>query len=102
MRSGSVASVRWVSEGKYSSNGRLLIVMAPSPVRKRTRATARLRRPVDWTRGFAMKQRSFGARKLAGGGGGRGGGGTWGRGGGLAAAGRLEEWLCHETAVLRG
>src|SRR5579872_2803548 len=28
--------------------------MAPAPGRKRTRATARLRRPVDWTSGFGI------------------------------------------------
>src|SRR5208283_2134850 len=68
MRSGSVASVLWVSEGKYSSKGRLLIVMAPSPVRSRTRATARLRRPVDWTSGFAIDSGPLGSGSSPGGG----------------------------------
>src|SRR3954454_10438338 len=48
--------MRWVADGKYASTGRPLTVIRPSPgsvlVRRRTRATACLRRPVDWTRGL--------------------------------------------------
>src|SRR5882757_4661030 len=49
--------IRCVAEGKYSSIGRLLMVMAPSPLRRRTRATAALRRPVDWISGLGTTVR---------------------------------------------
>jgi hypothetical protein len=44
--------MRWVAEGKYSSMGRRLTVMEPWPGRRRIRATAAFRRPVDWINGF--------------------------------------------------
>ena len=53
-RSGSVTSMRCVAEVKYFSIGSLLTVMAPWPGRKRTRATACLRRPVVWLSGAGM------------------------------------------------
>jgi hypothetical protein len=53
-RSGSVTNMRWVADVKYSSNLSLLTVMVPWPGRKRTRATARLRRPVVWQSGAAL------------------------------------------------
>src|SRR5271169_3603598 len=46
--------MRWVAEVKYCSKGSLLIVMAPWPGRKRTRATACLRRPVVWLSGVGI------------------------------------------------
>src|SRR6185312_9660999 len=54
IRSGSVISMRCVAEVKYFSKGCLLIVIAPWPGRKRTRATACLRRPVVWLSGTGM------------------------------------------------
>ncbi len=53
-RRGSVTSMRCVAEVKYFSKGCLLMVIAPWPGRKRMRATARLRRPVDWVSGVGM------------------------------------------------
>ena len=53
-RSGSVTSMRCVAEVKYFSKGCLLTVMAPWPGRKRTRATACLRRPVVWVSGAGI------------------------------------------------
>src|SRR3984885_10001358 len=53
-RNGSVTSMRCVAEVKYFSIGCLLTVMAPWPGRKRTRATACLRRPVVWLSGAGM------------------------------------------------
>src|SRR5690348_17084664 len=44
--------MRWVAFGKKFSNGRLLHMITPVPGRSRTRATASLRRPVVWMRGF--------------------------------------------------
>src|SRR6516225_9437968 len=46
--------MRWVAEVKYLSNATLLMVMVPAPGRKRTRATACLRRPVVWLSGAGM------------------------------------------------
>src|SRR3712207_7341073 len=42
------------SDGKYSSIGRLLMVILPEPGRIRTRAMASLRRPVVWVSGLVM------------------------------------------------
>ena len=39
-------TIRSASDGKYSSTARPLTVIAPIPAESRTRATARLRRPV--------------------------------------------------------
>src|SRR5580692_8538408 len=46
--------MRCVADVKYFSKGSLLIVMAPWPGRKRTRATACLRRPVVWLSGVGI------------------------------------------------
>src|SRR5580693_4878033 len=46
--------MRCVAEVKYFSIGCLLTVMAPWPGRKRTRATACLRRPVVWVSGAGI------------------------------------------------
>src|SRR6185437_3825491 len=46
--------MRCVADVKYFSMGCLLTVMAPWPGRKRTRATACLRRPVLWLSGAGM------------------------------------------------
>src|SRR5580658_8763846 len=46
--------MRWVADVKYASMGFLLTVMAPWPGRRRTRATACLRRPVVWVSGTGM------------------------------------------------
>src|SRR6516164_6877668 len=55
MRSGSVRTIRWVSDGKYSATSRRLTTIFPVPGRSRTRATARLRRPVDWMSGLGIE-----------------------------------------------
>src|SRR2546430_14016957 len=82
--------MRWVADGKYSSTGRPLTMILPSPGsvqgRRRTRATACLRRPVDWTRGWGTGvswnlRGAAGARPPPGGGGGGRGGGGGGGGG---------------------
>src|SRR6266567_1754692 len=52
MRSGSIATTRWVRIGKYCSKGRPFTLMTPDPGRSRTRATASFLRPVLWTRGL--------------------------------------------------
>src|ERR1039457_4360899 len=46
--------MRWLAEVKYSSKARRLILIVPVPGRKRTRATASLRRPVVWLSGAGM------------------------------------------------
>src|ERR1700691_301783 len=50
-RSGSITIWRCVAEVEEVSEAPLWIVMVPVPGRRRTRATASLRRPVVWVRG---------------------------------------------------
>src|SRR5689334_22043838 len=55
MRSGSDRCIWCTCDGKYAPMSRPLITILPLPVRTRTRATAVLRRPVDWTRGLDIE-----------------------------------------------
>src|SRR3954453_18989207 len=48
IRSGAITIERWSARGKYSSSGRPLNHVAPSPGRRITRATEVLRLPVPW------------------------------------------------------
>src|SRR5258706_555557 len=79
--------MRWVADGKYVSSGRPLQVMTPVPGRKRTRATACLRRPVVCESGLgicAVLLRYAGTRRAPPGG--RGWGPLAGAGGGGAGS----------------